>query len=399
MHGLLPEVASRTGVLRVPEARAHQRWVAGDFPARGHREKFGRCLSQPHARRYEGSLGPWPKGYRMRLVASPDNPVPQGGLVQAVLTADGRALRVARWPVQLRRGASGPGSGSIIVCQGRSEFIEKYYETIAALLQRSLGVVAFDWRGQGLSERELANPRKGHIDDYALYERDMAAVLAHMAEAACPKPWFVFAHSMGGAVMLRMAQARTLPVERMVLSAPLIGIHGLRWPRGASGLAAVLDGVGLGGAYIPGGGGTSIVTRPFEGNVLTADAARYARNAAIVAAAPELGLGDPTIGWLNASFRQMHAFEAPEFARSTLLPTLIAMAGRDRVVANAPMERFASHMKAGMLVAIPLSEHEILQESDAFRSQFWAAFDAFIPGTRAELNALEQQIALRSVFA
>ena len=64
-------------------------------------------------------------------------------------------------------------------------------------------------------------------------------------------------------------------------------------------LAEALDIVGLGGAFIPGGGETSIQTKPFQGNVLTSDPRRYARNAGVIAAAPHLGLGDPTIGWIN----------------------------------------------------------------------------------------------------
>jgi alpha-beta hydrolase superfamily lysophospholipase len=29
------------------------------------------------------------------------------------------------------------------------------------------------------------------------------------------------------------------------------------------------------------------------------------------------------------------------------------------------------------------AKHELLMEQDRFRSQFWAAFDAFVPGTPA----------------
>ena len=51
-------------------------------------------------------------------------------------------------------------------------------------------------------------------------------------------------------------------------------------------------------------------------------------------------------------------------------------------------ERFATRLKAGRLIVLPQGEHEILQERDAIREQFWAAFDAFIPGTRGEYEAL-----------
>ncbi|HEU4805997.1 MAG TPA: alpha/beta hydrolase, partial [Nitrobacter sp.] len=42
---------------------------------------------------------------------------------------------------------------------------------------------------------------------------------------------------------------------------------------------------------------------------------------------------------------------------------------------------FAYHLRSGSHLVIAGSKHEILQEQDRYRAQFWAAFDAFVPGT------------------
>ena len=141
-----------------------------------------------------------------------------------------------------------------------------------------------------------------------------------------------------------------------------------------------LDAVGLGGAFSRRGGSKIVATRPFENNQLTSDSQRYARTATIVAAHPELGLGYPTIGWLNAAFRLMSEFEDPDFARRTLTPTLVIAAGADRVTDARAAERFASRLRAGRTVIVEGAEHEMLVERDVFRDQFFAAFDAFVPG-------------------
>ncbi|MGH6776672.1 MAG: alpha/beta hydrolase, partial [Bradyrhizobium sp.] len=39
------------------------------------------------------------------------------------------------------------------------------------------------------------------------------------------------------------------------------------------------------------------------------------------------------------------------------------------------------HLRAGSHLVIAGAKHEILQEQDRYRTQFWAAFDAFVPGT------------------
>jgi lysophospholipase len=319
----------------------------------------------------------------MNLVATPANPIPRDAMVFTVRASDGMALRMARWEPK-----SGKSAGTVAVLSGRSEFIEKFFEVINELLARDFTVVAMDWRGQGLSGRELDNSRKGHIDDFSLYQRDLEALSRQVLEPFCPKPWFALGHSMGGAILLEQARAGGSPFERLVLTAPMIDLYALKHPRATRALVETLDIIGLGGAFIPGGGETASMTKRFEGNVLTSDEARYRRSADILAAAPHLGIGDPTIGWLNAAFRLMDQFADPEFPRRTLTPILVIAAGADRVVSTPAGERFATRWKAGRLLVIPGAEHEILVELDAVRQQFWAAFDAFIPGSREELEAL-----------
>ncbi|MGH6679015.1 MAG: serine aminopeptidase domain-containing protein, partial [Bradyrhizobium sp.] len=107
---------------------------------------------------------------------------------------------------------------------------------------------------------------------------------------------------------------------------------------------------------------------------------RYQRTVAALNAVPDLGIGDPTIGWTNAAFRLMRQFEDADYARRTLTPILVMAAGADRLVDTSAIETFASRLKAGHCITLPHARHEILMESDIFRAQFWAAFDAFIPG-------------------
>ncbi len=128
----------------------------------------------------------------MDLILTPDNPVPPGANVATIRAVDGMTLRTARWHPE------GRSRGTVVIAQGRAEFIEKYFETVGDLLKRGLTVVAFDWRGQGLSGRELDNSRKGHIDDFSLYERDLDAILDQVLIPFCPEPWFALGHSMGG---------------------------------------------------------------------------------------------------------------------------------------------------------------------------------------------------------
>ena len=119
----------------------------------------------------------------------------------------------------------------------------------------------------------------------------------------------------------------------------------------------------------------------FLGNVLTSDPVRYARNAAVLEQEPELGLGAPTIAWADAAMRQMNQFAVPSYAGGIRQPILMVAAGRDEVVSTPAIETFGMNLLAGRHLILAGSKHEILQEQDHYRNQFWAAFDAFVPGT------------------
>ena len=314
----------------------------------------------------------------MELCVTTLNPAPPGAVASTIRTTDNVGLRVARWR------ASGACAGTVAIFPGRAEFLEKYFEVAAELLDRNFDVVILDWRGQGGSERLAPDPGKGHVGHFSAYQRDLDALRREVLEPSCRPPFFALGHSMAGAVLLEQARAGRSAFERIVLTAPMIDLYRLRLARLAHGLVPVLSALGFGRAFAPGyGGATPYLTRPFPGNVLTSDARRYERAASVAAAAPEVAIGAPTIGWANAAFRQMRRFADGEYPRRILTPVLMFAAGIDRVVDSAAAEAFASRLKVGRCITLGEARHEILIERDHIRAQFWAAFDAFIPGSRA----------------
>ena len=97
--------------------------------------------------------------------------------------------------------------------------------------------------------------------------------------------------------------------------------------------------------------------------------------------APFLRVKTPTIGWLNAACQAMEEFRDPAFGYNNRTPVLVVASGHDDVVSLSAIERLANTMRSLWHIVVPGARHEIMQEQDLFRDQFWAAFDAFIPGT------------------
>jgi lysophospholipase len=312
----------------------------------------------------------------MELVALARNPVPTGAIVGSFAGFDGSPMRFARWEP-----TRGPRRGTVSIFAGRSEFIERYFEVIADLRRRGFAVAIMDWRGQGGSHRPLSNPRKGWVRSFADYDRDLACFMQNVVLPNCPRPHVALAHSMGGHILLRNAGQPSCWFERMVLTAPMLRFHDSRTrvPQPLARIyARVGTALGFGRAYVWGGSDDSQDAVTFEGNPLTSDPDRFARNLALIEAAPHLLLGAATIGWLDAAYRSMRLLNDPAYARRIRIPLLIFIAGRDVIVDSAATEAFASRLKLGTSVMLPLSKHEILQEVDEIRGRFWAAFDAYL---------------------
>ncbi len=319
---------------------------------------------------------------------------PATGVVGALRTRDGITLRHALWQPLGKRASR----GTVLVVQGRAEFIERYYEVVAELRKRGFTVLTFDWRGQGGSQRLIkgGNPRKGHVRRFSDYRLDLAAIFEGPM-ASAPKPHFVLAHSMGAALCLEAASRGNLPVARLVAIAPMLGLTLVKNQSAARLTATIFDAIGLSRSFPPGCGETAISTKPFEGNRLTRDPVRYARNAALSHAAFHLAIGDPTFRWITEAFRFMRRINDPQVPLSVKLPTMVLAAGADTVVSTPAVMRFTARLKTGPGIVIPAARHEILNELDAAREAFWAAFDAFIPGETVSGEALENQFMKRRV--
>ncbi|WEO63877.1 alpha/beta fold hydrolase [Rhizobium rhizogenes] len=313
------------------------------------------------------------------LYSTPDNPVPENRIEGFFESFDGRKLRYAVF-----RSEQPVAKGTVVLLQGRNEFIEKYLETIRDLTAKGLWVATFDLRSQGGSERLLKDPRRGHVHRFSDYERDLTAFLDKIVLPDTRLPFFLLAHSTGALIALLAAPRLASRIERMVLLAPFVGLMG----QGASpGLVRAISGaasaIGLGRIQFS----KKNLERPFSENPLTGDERRYRRNTGIAATYPQLVLGPPTARWLSEAFRAIDHVTRPEHLFSISIPTVLIAPTRDGIVPYADQERLARYFRAAQLVPIYGSKHEILQERDIYRNAALAAINAFIPGSDAEANA------------
>ena len=283
-------------------------------------------------------------------------PVP--GAAYWLTASDGVRIRIGVW-------APDAPNGTVLLFCGRTEYVEKYSQAAGDLATRGYATVAIDWRGQGLSDRLLDNPRIGHVDDFDDYQLDVAAVLDAVHALALPEPLFMIGHSMGGSIGLR-ALYGGLPVAMAAFSGPMWGINMAPYLRPVAwSLGRAMPAMGLGTKIAPGTTETHyVLTAPFEDNTLTRDRAMWEMMQKQLTAHPELALGGPSVIWLRKALddtAEMATRPAPD------VPCITFMGDNERIVDVKRVYDRMDTWDGSTLYIIPDAEHEVMMEPPATR--------------------------------
>ncbi len=263
--------------------------------------------------------------------------------------------------------------GSIIFSPGRTEFIEKYLETIADLTQRGYTVLMVDPRGQGLSDRMVPDRLISYVRDFQDYADDLAFAMQSFLPLL-PKPHILMGHSMGGTIVLQSVLSGAINPHAVICSAPMLGIFELDTPI----LREVIRGLswlGLRTKNLPFQKQRKGLPVPFEINKLTSDRVRYDHWASYFQTEDRLRVGPPSFGWISAALKSMAYVNRN--ADKLKVPCLIVAAGADPIVDPASNQRFARgagakfHVVAGAL-------HELMMERDCYRDQYLVFVDRFL---------------------
>ena len=300
------------------------------------------------------------------LVLVPGNPPPAGAEIIWYTGEDGIRLRMLFASISDSGGAA--ARALAIVCPGRTESIEKYFEVMRDLQARNFAVMCLDWPGQGLSDRPLKNPIRGHVTTFETYVDALVRGLAAITDRA-PAKHVIVAHSMGSAIVLEALRIGRLTAELAAFSAPMWGIPATPFLQK---FARMANKLGL----------STFPARPevreekFEGNPFTHDEVRWGLYRRLVTAEPKLALGEPTIGWVVASLDVCAGFLAPgALDKVADMPMLVATASEEAIVDPAAASRLVPSLKGARHLSIAGASHEIFMETDERRAIWFKAFD------------------------
>jgi lysophospholipase len=313
-------------------------------------------------------------------------------------------IRFARWiPI------TNPAKGVVVHFNGRTEFIERNIYTYKDLLDRGFEVWAFDWRGQGLSKRQISAKQKHSIDSFDTYVSDATYFIdsvAHIKDSKGKK--ILLAHSMGAQIALRylLSDAGRSVFDYAVFSSPLLRIPDDRWQVRLGNTLKTWIGLGTQCVFRKSDEWKSdfkvdacnlVKTRSATEAALAdiADAKKYSNDWNKLADAncliesskdaagqsfPDLRLACPTSDWLHAAFESTDI--VMKNSSRLITPALIVRAKPDAAVDNDAQSEFCAAAKIKCVdiekVGGTQTGHELLIERQPIRERFFAEFDEFV---------------------
>jgi lysophospholipase len=229
-----------------------------------------------------------------------------------------------------------PHAKTILICPGRSSFIEKNTAAATYLAEQGFNVYVLDWTGHGASDRLISHQQKVFINTFDEYVKDVELALAYIQKQGLTDI-YLYGSSMGGNVVLRylMQQPHT-PIKGAILVAPMFGINTSPFPQPlARFIAWFKTKVGSGGSYCYGFGNFDPQRDRFATNKNTHDEAAFNRQREITLGHMHMVTGGPTFGWLHAAFKAVDYVRDCSKLSAIQTPLFIAEAGDERVVDNS----------------------------------------------------------------
>lgn len=285
---------------------------------------------------------------------------PDGGQAWWVPSEDGVRLRIGGW----RRDDA---KGTILVFNGRTEYIEKYGRNASDFLANGYNVLSIDWRGQGLADRLTGDPMAGHVRDYSDYQKDVRTLMAHAGDLGFEGPYFLLGHSMGGAIGYR-ALANGLPVQAAVFSGPMWGlVLPMMFRPFARWIANAATAFGRGKHYVLTGSAESYpATQGFEGNELTNDRDMYAYLQRQAQGVDGFALGSPTMNWLARSFDEIEFIQT---SYAPKVPCRTFIGSDETIVDNYKIRERIARWPGAQVVEYPGGRHEMLMDTPELRGR------------------------------
>ena len=249
----------------------------------------------------------------------------------------GETLFTQRWIPEA------PSRGNLLVIPGLGEHSGRFIPLVNALVPLGYSLFSWDHPGHGRSE---GTP--GHIDHFAELLDPALSFLGRIIEEDPLVPTFIFGHSLGGLLAVRLCQEKQPDLAGVILSSPSFSV-----PENISPLTLFLG--GLTARFFP-----RLPLSRLDPEMLSRDpevVSAYREDPLVYTGAYTVRLGMTLLNEIERAFQEADRFQ---------LPLLTLIGEQDQISLPEDSRRF--HEQAGSkektLISYPEDHHELINEPD-----------------------------------
>ena len=264
----------------------------------------------------------------------------------------------------------------VVISHGFTESIRKYAECMYYLLQAGYEVWGLDHRGHGRSYRDNDNPYVVYVRRFKDYVFD----LHHLTEtkiqpAADGLPLYLYCHSMGGNIGVRMLELFPGYYSKAVLSSPMLGLSFANIPLAAALAVVSVRSIGPGGRQ-PLSPVGAMPEETFEASAANSEP-RFRWYYEKKLADPQLQTCVAANSWGREAILACGlASQRSKIARIRI-PLLLFQAGDDSFVKNEAQDEFASFAPDCTMQKMPGLRHELYFSDTETLKKYWEQIFAF----------------------
>lgn len=244
----------------------------------------------------------------------------------------------------------------IVLLHGFTENSQKYKELIYYFLKYNYNVSLLDHRGHGYSERLTSDSSKVHIDAFQNYVDDLRYFIEQVVTKDDNIPYYLFAHSMGGAIGTRYLEQYPDTFKAAILSSPMMSIETGGCPRSlAKGITKLALLTSLNESYIFGQG--PFQETPDMENSAATSQARYTYQFNNQLQDLRLQQSGGSFNWLAEAFKAVTLLQKETSTISC--PVLVFQAEHDTFVSPKGHYQFINAVPNSKLIFVKDAKHEL----------------------------------------
>lgn len=280
-------------------------------------------------------------------------------------TSDKRRLRIATFNNLKNR-----QKGTIVFLEGMCDNVDRYTKLFSGFVKRGFSYASFEW-----SDQKENGDRKKNVAltfDINQHIADLDEFLHSIVYSDCPPPYYFLCYDMGCLIAVSALDIINNQCSRLIGISPLFSPLGYKALSFQHKISVLMNDAGLGKLKLRRG---RLLLQNFHLKNETDDE-KYRRQ-----------FSTPDRRWLAHVLNATQSAQENFKKNNIRFPALFVLGNHDRRSDQSVIRHFCENVRLADIITLCGADHDILLADTRYQRQFWALFDAFIPGSHAlEIN-------------